>query len=59
MGGPTTCCGKWPLSDIIQAGIGSLAYKYYAVQNYPTDACNGDNAVNTNVTSFLDHSKGV
>ncbi|EIM92835.1 uncharacterized protein STEHIDRAFT_136561 [Stereum hirsutum FP-91666 SS1] len=55
IGGPTVCC-NWELSDVIEAGLGDLDYKYYTLQHYPNNFCSGATASNTNISAYLTHT---
>ncbi|KAI6119665.1 hypothetical protein EV401DRAFT_1861206 [Pisolithus croceorrhizus] len=55
IGGPTICC-SWDLSDVLNAGLSQYPYKYYTLQHYPTNICNGANAQNTNLSYFVSHT---
>lgn len=55
IGGPTICC-SWDLSDVLNAGLTQYPYKYYTLQHYPTNICNGANAQNTNLSYFVSHT---
>lgn len=55
IGGPTICC-SWDLSDVLDAGLSQYPYKYYTLQHYPTNICNGANAQNTNISYFVSHT---
>ncbi|XP_006458891.1 hypothetical protein AGABI2DRAFT_177042 [Agaricus bisporus var. bisporus H97] len=55
IGGPTICC-TWELDDLFKAGFDEFNYKYYTVQHYPNNICNGENESNTNLTYYLTHA---
>ncbi|EIM89642.1 uncharacterized protein STEHIDRAFT_166010 [Stereum hirsutum FP-91666 SS1] len=55
IGGPTICC-NWELTDVIDAGLGSLDYKYYTLQHYPDNFCSGATDTNTNISAYLTHT---
>ncbi|KII89635.1 glycoside hydrolase family 79 protein [Plicaturopsis crispa FD-325 SS-3] len=55
IGGPSVCC-NWDLDDLINAGLDEFPYKYYSIQHYPQNTCNGLTAENTNVSYYLQHS---
>ncbi|KAG6331066.1 hypothetical protein ID866_8027 [Astraeus odoratus] len=55
VGGPTICC-DWNLSDILTAGLSEYPFKYYTLQHYPQNICDGPNAKNQNITYFTSHT---
>ncbi|KXN82114.1 hypothetical protein AN958_03168 [Leucoagaricus sp. SymC.cos] len=55
MAGPTVCC-QWDLDDIFEAGFDQYDYKYYTIQRYPNNACQGETPENTNLTYYLTHA---
>jgi hypothetical protein len=59
LGGPTTCCSKWSLTDMIQGGLGGLGYKRYAVQSILLTPVMGTLSRILTSRFFFDHSKGA